>query len=150
MLCKASQFKQSSSLPPCTGWQTCQPSAQTAHHDCVCPSSMSALLTAMTHLSTHHKGSTLKDKSVTPLQRRLQNFAIDLCLNAEGKIMGHVLKLLMIYLCWHRCKDKLHWCFSCYTILIPGRISASCHSFTFLVTTCQRTSKGSCTPRTFP
>lgn len=36
----------------------------------------------------------------------------------------------------------MHWCFSCYAILIPGRIFASCHSLTFLVTPCQRTSKG--------
>lgn len=55
--------------------------------------------------------------------------------------MGDVFKVLIIYPCWHRCKDKLHRCFSCCAILIPGRISASFHSFTSLETTCQRTSK---------
>lgn len=56
--------------------------------------------------------------------------------------MGDVLEVLIIYPSWRRCKDKLHWCFSYCSILIPGRISASCHFFTFLVTTCQRTIKG--------
>lgn len=94
-----------------------------AHCDFVCPSSCLHCCQQLTHLSTHHKGSTLKDKSVTLLQCRLQKFATDLCLNAEGKIMGDVLKVLIIYPCWRRYKEKLHQCFSCCTILIPRRIS---------------------------
>ena len=93
------------------------------------------------HISaTHDKGSILKDKSVTLLRLRLQSFAIDLYLNTEEKNMADVLKA--VHSCWHRCKDKLHRCFSCCVILIPGRTSAGWHSSTFLGTTCQGTSKG--------
>lgn len=104
---------------------------------CVSPPFMCSLLTA-----THDKGSILKDKSVTLLRLRLQSFAIDLYLNTEGKNMADVLKAIIVHSCWHRSKDKLHQCFSCCVILIPGRNSAGWHSSTFLGTTCQGTSKG--------
>lgn len=95
------------------------------------------------HISaTNDKGSILKDKSITLLWLKPQSFAIDLYLNTEGKNMADVLKAIIFHSCWHRCKDKLHWCFSCCVILIPGRTSVGWHSSTFLGTTCQGTSEG--------
>lgn len=84
----------------------------------------------------------LKDNSVTLLQLRLQSFTDDLYLNTEGKNTADVLKAVTVHFYGHRCKGKIHWCFSRRVILIPGRTTVGWHSSTSPGTTYQGTSKG--------
>lgn len=56
--------------------------------------------------------------------------------------MADVLKAVTVHFYGHRCKGKLHWCFSCRVILIPGRTTVGWHSSTSPGITYQGTSKG--------
>lgn len=122
----------------------CQPAAQTACSVVVCPIPFTrALLTA-------NGTSWLNTTNATFWRTNLSSWSSSDCRVSlltstqiqRRKNMADVLKAIIAHWCWHRCKDKLHWCFSCCVILIPGRISAGWDSSTFPRTTWQWTSKG--------